>query len=205
MTKTKIVGWFKDQAKLLVAVLFSAIIGGATTAAVLAATGDGVIRACYRNSNQTLSLPDSSGNCAANETAISWNQQGPAGPQGPVGPQGPKGDSGSNQAASGYIRSDGTLDQTHSVNVLSIKTAYSNPADPSSGQFGYCIKVPFTPILGQARGINIDVANPNLSQQTEAVDYFCGLGSGYNAVIEDEQPENAGTVPFVISADPTYN
>ena len=72
------------------------LVGGLVTG--LAATGivmivqaaipdpNGVIHACYRP-NGNLRLVDKS-SCTGNETAISWNQTGPAGPQGEAGPQG---------------------------------------------------------------------------------------------------------------------
>ena len=53
----------------------------------------GVIHACYRP-NGNVRLVDKS-SCTGNETAISWNQTGPAGPQGEAGPQGSAGTSGS--------------------------------------------------------------------------------------------------------------
>jgi hypothetical protein len=53
---------------------------------------NGVIHACYR-SNGNLRLVDKS-SCTANETAISWNQTGPAGPPGDAAPQGTPGPQG---------------------------------------------------------------------------------------------------------------
>jgi hypothetical protein len=60
----------------------------------------GVITGCYRTSGEEadgrLRVIDASAGeaCKKNETAISWNQQGPKGDSGPIGPQGPKGDKG---------------------------------------------------------------------------------------------------------------
>ena len=57
------------------------------------------IHACYNNSGH-LVIVDDPANCGNNETAISWNQEGPTGPQGlqgnpgPAGPTGPQGLSG---------------------------------------------------------------------------------------------------------------
>jgi Collagen triple helix repeat (20 copies) len=56
---------------------------------------NGLIHACYRP-NGNLRLVDKT-SCTGNETAISWNQTGPAGPQGAAGPQGlggPQGETG---------------------------------------------------------------------------------------------------------------
>ena len=84
--------------------LAGAVIGTALTAALVGtaafASGSQVINACYNPSG--LLRINTSGSCAGNETAVSWNQQGPQGPagtgaQGPAGsqgPQGPKGDTG---------------------------------------------------------------------------------------------------------------
>jgi hypothetical protein len=47
-----------------------------------------VIQGCYSNSTGTLRVASS---CERTETAISWNQDGPAGPAGPVGPAGQPG------------------------------------------------------------------------------------------------------------------
>ena len=62
---------------------------------------DGVIYACYTRSGGSVRVIDSSvTNCKSNETAISWNKEGPAGPvgadgaAGPAGPQGPAGPEG---------------------------------------------------------------------------------------------------------------
>jgi Collagen triple helix repeat (20 copies) len=50
----------------------------------------GVIHACFKADNGQLRLTNT-GACGANETSLSWNQTGPAGPPGPVGSQGPAG------------------------------------------------------------------------------------------------------------------
>jgi hypothetical protein len=51
----------------------------------------GVIHGCYMNAGRTLRVIDSTESCPTNETALNWNQQGPAGPAGPTGAQGPEG------------------------------------------------------------------------------------------------------------------
>jgi hypothetical protein len=55
------------------------------------------IQACYNNTNGALRRVNSPADCKTNETSISWNMAGPAGPAGapgPVGPQGPVGPAG---------------------------------------------------------------------------------------------------------------
>jgi hypothetical protein len=78
-----------------------ALVAGSTTAYAAIAgpiDGSGVIHGCYTNKalngSHVLVLQDSSTNCPNGTTAISWNQQGPAGPAGAAGPQGPPGPAG---------------------------------------------------------------------------------------------------------------
>ena len=53
-----------------------------------------VIHACYNNSSGTIKLVNTGQPCHHDETAIQWNQTGPAGAAGPAGPAGPPGPSG---------------------------------------------------------------------------------------------------------------
>ena len=76
-------------------------IGVCALAAVLAATGlavipgpDGVIDACFKDNKGTLRVVEAGDACLPSESALSWNQAGPAGPAGPVGPAGPIGPAG---------------------------------------------------------------------------------------------------------------
>ena len=50
-----------------------------------------VIDACVKNDG-SLHIVEGSADCRKNETPISWNAAGPAGPQGPAGDRGPAGD-----------------------------------------------------------------------------------------------------------------
>ena len=54
---------------------------------------DGLIHGCYENTTGALRVIDSDqgGVCRGGETALDWNQTGPAGPAGPAGPQGAAG------------------------------------------------------------------------------------------------------------------
>jgi hypothetical protein len=58
---------------------------------------NGVVHGCFKTSNGSLRVIDSpTVQCdPRNETAISWNQNGPQGPAGPQGPEGPAGPAGS--------------------------------------------------------------------------------------------------------------
>jgi hypothetical protein len=90
---------------------FVLLAAGATAGAAVAGPIDssGVIHGCYATTPTSgvlaLHLVNAGTPCPAGMTAITWNQQGPAGatgpqgPAGPAGPQGPKGDTGSTGAA----------------------------------------------------------------------------------------------------------
>jgi Collagen triple helix repeat (20 copies) len=72
------------------------ITGGASYA--VAASGSGsatsAINGCEQNSNGSLRIVTATTDCRSNETSISWNVQGPAGPTGAQGPAGATGASG---------------------------------------------------------------------------------------------------------------
>lgn len=55
-------------------------LGGAAFAAI--PSSDGTISACYHKSNGNVRLVESAGDCRSSESAVSWNQRGPAGPPG---------------------------------------------------------------------------------------------------------------------------
>lgn len=86
------------------AAVLTLLAGGATAGAAIAASpidGFGVIHGCYTsppvNGMLAIHLVNAGTPCPAGTTAITWNQQGPAGaagPQGPVGPAGPAGSAG---------------------------------------------------------------------------------------------------------------
>lgn len=95
------------RARIIVTSATSALLllaAGTAAGAAIAASpidGSGVIHGCYANSpvNGVLAihLVNAGDPCPAGMTAISWNQQGPAGatgPQGPAGPTGPQGPAG---------------------------------------------------------------------------------------------------------------
>ena len=68
---------------------------------VYAAPAPSTIQACYDNANGNLRRVTSASQCRHNETPISWNIAGPAGPPGPAGPQGPAGAPGTCPACGG--------------------------------------------------------------------------------------------------------
>jgi len=54
-----------------------------------AATAPGELEACVNPGNGGLRLVDAAEACHSNETRVTWNITGPAGPPGPTGPPGP--------------------------------------------------------------------------------------------------------------------
>jgi hypothetical protein len=54
----------------------------------------GIIHSCINNSSGTIHIIAAAAACGANEQAVDWNAQGPAGPQGPQGVPGPVGPQG---------------------------------------------------------------------------------------------------------------
>jgi type VI secretion system secreted protein Hcp len=76
----------------------AALIAGGAVALGAIPSSDGTIHACYATGGSptgALRIVDEGVQCASGETAITWNQQGPAGPPGPTGDTGPSADSGS--------------------------------------------------------------------------------------------------------------
>ena len=75
----------RRQTKLAIGITVGLVIGGVSSAAVIAAVPDtsGVIHACYRTNKGALTIIDpATQSCPSGETAISWNQTGPQGPSG---------------------------------------------------------------------------------------------------------------------------
>lgn len=67
-------------------------LAAAAGGAAIAAPGDGAtIAACTNNLRESIRFVDEGVACAAGETLLTWNKQGPAGPPGERGPQGTTG------------------------------------------------------------------------------------------------------------------
>ena len=66
------------------------VAAGIAAVAVGIPNSDGIISSCYDHKGSLRVVTDPS-QCTARETALVWNQAGPAGPAGPIGPQGPQG------------------------------------------------------------------------------------------------------------------
>jgi hypothetical protein len=64
-------------------------LAAAAGGVAIAAPGDGAtIAACTNNLRESIRFVDEGVTCAAGETLLTWNKQGPAGPQGERGPAG---------------------------------------------------------------------------------------------------------------------
>ena len=88
------------RGRSVIAAVAAVVVSFGVVGVVALATGtipgpDGVIHGCYKGNGQLRVIEPSSDSCRANETAISWNQTGPAGPQGPQGVSGANGKDGS--------------------------------------------------------------------------------------------------------------
>lgn len=104
--------------------LFSEIARRATTIAITAAItlalvgagsamagSTGTINACVNASSGEMKIVGPSDSCKDHETALTWDQQGPAGPQGPAGVDGVNGTNGTNgtNGVSGYETNNATF------------------------------------------------------------------------------------------------
>jgi type VI protein secretion system component Hcp len=84
---------------LVVGLATATVVGlGGTAWAVETASADSAadttIHACVSRLGGLVRVVDADATCNRGETALSWNQTGPAGPQGPAGPAGPTGPAG---------------------------------------------------------------------------------------------------------------
>jgi hypothetical protein len=93
-----ILNHISKKTAFVAAVTSAVAIGGITTALVSASIPDsgGVIHGCYSTSKGTLRVidTDAGDTCAARETAVTWNQQGPKGDKGDTGVTGATGAAG---------------------------------------------------------------------------------------------------------------
>ncbi|WP_028062636.1 type VI secretion system tube protein Hcp [Solirubrobacter soli] len=84
--------------RLMAGIVLPAVLAVGAASAIAANDSD-VIRACAAKNGKTLHLAGANGKCAKGETALTWNQKGPAGAPGAAGPAGPQGPAGANAAA----------------------------------------------------------------------------------------------------------
>lgn len=171
----KIINNIKSRLGFIGAIFMATIVGGITSASVLAAIPDsnGQINACYKNSSGAVQLTDPAGNCGSKFTAISWDQSGWKG--------------------YGYIKDDGTIDATRSKNITSAGIS------SISGDV-YCITASFPPsLISATAGFNsgdvvADVRGVNTSTDSN-IDYFCGTGT--NVIVQGTIGGDSGFYVFL--------
>ena len=171
ITKASILSWAKVHSKLIAGVSAGVVIGAAGAAVVNASipAANGTIYACYTTNNtgplaRVRIIDNSTQTCNSNETAINWNQQGPAGPTGPQGPAGPAGPQGP-AGPEGPAGSNGVLAYGYAVTIFDPVT------DAQSLDVTNTLNVTnFTPVVdvnGNVRGACITITgNPQNMQVT---------------------------------------
>jgi hypothetical protein len=170
ITKASILGWVKTRTKLIAGVSVGVVVGAAGAAVVNASipAANGTIYACYTTNNTSFLarvriIDNSTQTCNTSETAINWNQQGPAGPtgpQGPAGPTGPEGPAGdSANVAYGIMIYDANTDTYNLTNSHNVTSAVHRL--DADNKPGYCITVNFTP-----KNAMIDRATNNVASPT---------------------------------------
>jgi len=129
----------KNRRTILIgsAVLLVAVAGVASASIPSA---NGTISACYKTKNGDVHIIDPTvDTCDKDEVAISWAQQGPAGPTGPqgiegptgaTGPAGPQGATGASGSARafGIVNANATLDTTDpgvTVGIVGVSQPYT--------------------------------------------------------------------------------
>jgi len=137
----------------LVAAIVVVALAASSAATVLASIPDpsGVIHACYKSTGNLRAIEDPS-RCGRNETAISWNQQGPPGPQGEPGPPGepgPAGPGGPAPATRWISRWDfARVTVGADISRLDTWVWVMNPAAPGDGAASASVTVDFRTVCG---------------------------------------------------------
>src|SRR3954447_21531993 len=104
-------------------------VGAGTAIAASGPNDSAVIHACVTKAG-TFRIADEDGTCGKNESAVAWNQQGPAGEPGAAGPAGPAGPAGGSDAnvvggdplqggqADGFLKADGIAGESQDPDHL---------------------------------------------------------------------------------------
>jgi hypothetical protein len=102
----------------------------------------GVIYACVDKRTGAMRMVSSATRCTSKETAVSWNQEGPAGPTGATGATGPQGPAGVTNGVSrvikGYVNWDGTV-----ISGTGFSVSYDSRAP---GGYSLTFVTPFTSV-----------------------------------------------------------
>jgi hypothetical protein len=159
-----------NGAKLIVAVTIASIIGGATTAAVMAAipNSDGSVNTCYNKKSGALKVIDitSGKTCTNKQTSLVLG-------------------TGNAQYAYAQLNSDGSLNTTVSHGISNYSLV---PASPGSSDYVACFDVSINPSDGYVNisngggvsGGNVLYLRSQAGSAVATVDQYCG--NDYNAV-----------------------
>jgi Type VI secretion system effector, Hcp len=161
--------------RLMAGIVLPVVLAVGAGSAIAAATNDGhVIRACSAKNGKTLHLAGADGTCAKGETAVVWNQKGPAGARGPAGSAGagaaPEnvvgGDPLSGGQAKAFVKIDGiageSADPAHlnEIDVKAFAFGGKNSGGSASGGAGGAGKVAFSEVTFAKL---YDASSPNSS------------------------------------------
>jgi hypothetical protein len=165
----------KRLAALPAVIALTAVVAGAGGLVIASIPApDGTITGCYHKENGQLRVVESASQCNPSELALTWQQQGPAGPQGPIGPQGPAGPQGATgpQGLTGPAGPEGPAGPTGPEGP-------QGPAGASAAGPPYvwvCTPASF-PNLGSASQADVYVFNGSGSPATVSVDIFDKFGT----------------------------
>jgi type VI secretion system secreted protein Hcp len=112
------------------------VAGGATYALAQGSLVEQTLRACVSGTG-LMRLVDAGAACRTGETAVEWNNTGPAGPAGPAGPQGPS--AGDASALDGTIMITGAIQGSfqgpkgQKIELMSLNHEVVSPRDAASG------------------------------------------------------------------------
>jgi type VI secretion system secreted protein Hcp len=158
---------------------------GAGSALAAAANDGAVVRACAAKNGKALHLAGAGGKCGKGETALAWNQKGPAGAAGAPGATGPTGAAGPAGAAGdgtnvvggetlagggadGFLKIDGiageSADPAHAgeIDVKAFGFGGKNSAGGGAGGGGGAGKVAFSDVTFSKL---YDASSPKLLQR----------------------------------------
>src|SRR3954452_18465638 len=176
--------------KLLLALALPAVVVACAGAAIAASSGEATIKGCV-DKKGALRIANT---CKKGETALAWNQKGPAGANGaagPAGPQGPAAPEKASTALKGFLKLDGVTgeatDPQHvgEIDVDSFAINAKNIPATAGGGGGGAGKVEFgnvrftkrfdaaspTLLLRTATGQHLAVATFSLKAAKESVTY----------------------------------
>jgi hypothetical protein len=176
--------FFRRSTRLgLEAALLVGVVAGAAHA--LTGSSPATINACEQSVSGNIRIVPSAGGCRTNETALSWNTEGPTGPQGPSGATGPQGDTGApGPAASVAITQVATQPQVIPAHQTTFLYAVC-PADAVAISGGFSLADNDPPLYVKAsvryaqypQQWEIDVENPGAEAGVASAFAYCAKTS----------------------------